>query len=77
MLKKKEMKMSYKSVWSKIKSTEKHFGKAVVHADRVTGTTLTQAGRQLLERYQELNRQCVAADDAIFEALFPEAMHKS
>lgn len=72
----KEMKMSYKSVWSKIKSTEKHFGTAVVHADRVTGTTLTQAGRQLLERYQELNRQCMAADDGIFEALFPDAMQQ-
>ena len=67
----KELKMSYKSVWSKIKSTEKNFGRPVVHADRATGTTLTQEGRALLAAYQELNRRCMAADDAIFENLFP------
>ena len=64
------MKMSYKSVWSKIKSTEKNFGKSVVDADRVKGTTLTEDGRNLLKAYQELNKRCMAADDAIFEDLF-------
>ena len=67
----KELKMSYKSVWSKIKSTEKNFGRPVVHADRATGTVLTEAGRALLTAYQTLNRQCMAADDAIFATLFP------
>jgi len=66
----KEMKMSYKSVWSKIKSTEKNFGKPVVHADRVTGSSLTQDGRQLLEAYRQLTQECRAADDTIFEAIF-------
>lgn len=66
----KEMNMSYKSVWSKIKSTEKNFGKSVVHADRVKGSKLTEEGRQLLEDYRNLNRQCMAADDAIFEKIF-------
>lgn len=73
----KEMKMSYKSVWSKIRSTEAHFGRPVVHADRVTGTRLTREGRELLTRYRELNRQCMAADDAIFDTLFPEAGSKT
>ncbi len=66
----KEMNMSYKSVWSKIKSTEKNFGKPVVHADRVKGSSLTAEGRHLLEAYHRLNRQCMAADDAIFEEIF-------
>ncbi|MCP4718953.1 MAG: LysR family transcriptional regulator [Desulfobacteraceae bacterium] len=66
----KEMNMSYKSVWSKIKSTEKNFGKPVVHADRVKGSKLTDEGRQLLEDYRKLNRECMAADDAIFEEIF-------
>ena len=30
----KNLKMSYKTVWSKIKSTEKHLKAKVVHADR-------------------------------------------
>ena len=66
----KEMNMSYKSVWSKIKSTEKNCGKPVVHADRVKGSKLTDEGRQLLEDYRKLNRECMAADDAIFEEIF-------
>lgn len=69
----KELNMSYKSVWSKIRSTEEHFGEPVVHADRVTGTVLTEAGRDLLRRYRELSRQCRKADDAIFSAIFPQS----
>lgn len=68
----KEMNMSYKSVWSKIKSTEKNFGKPVVNADRVKGSKLTDEGRQLLEAYRRLNRECMAADDAIFEKIFTQ-----
>ncbi len=67
----KELKMSYKSVWSKIKSTEKNFGKPVVLADKITGTKLTDEGRGLLEHYRELKERCIRADDAIFEDIFP------
>ncbi len=66
----KEMNMSYKSVWSKIKSTEENFGKPVVLADRVKGSCLTAEGRRLLERYRVLNQRCMAADDAIFDDIF-------
>ncbi len=67
----KELKMSYKSVWSKIKSTEKNFGKPVVLADKITGTKLTDEGRALLERFRELKDRCIRADDAVFEDIFP------
>ncbi len=66
----KEMKMSYKTVWSKIKSTEKNLGKSIVHADKKTGTILTQEGRNLLEKYKQLKSRCIQADDAIFEDIF-------
>jgi len=66
----KEMKMSYKAVWSKIKSTEKNFGKPVVHADKKTGTKLTDEGRKLLEKYRQLKKRCIQADDTIFEDIF-------
>ena len=66
----KEMKMSYKAVWSKIKSTEKNFGKQVVHADKKTGTKLTDEGRKLLEKYRQLKERCIQADDTIFEDIF-------
>jgi len=66
----KEMKMSYKSVWSKIKSTEKNFGKPVVLSDKKTGTQLTTEGRKLLEKYRQLKKECIQADDLIFENIF-------
>ena len=64
------LKMSYKTVWSKIKSTEKNFGKTVVLSDKQKGTTLTDDGRQLLEKYRQLKQRCITADDKIFNALF-------
>ncbi len=66
----KELKMSYKTAWSKIKSTEKNFGKPVVIADKKKGTKLTKDGRALLEKYRQLKQQCIKADDIIFEDIF-------
>lgn len=66
----KQMKMSYKAVWSKIKSTEKNFKKPIVHSDKKTGTRLTDEGRKLLEKYKQLKMRCIQADDTIFEDIF-------
>ncbi len=62
--------MSYKTVWSKIKTTEKNLGKSVVLADRKKGSTLTKDGRRLLEKYKELKQRCIEADDMIFNDVF-------
>ena len=69
----KAMNMSYKSVWSKIKSTEKNFGRPVVLSDRREGTCLTPDGRALLKAYKRLNQRCMDADDLIFSEIFPPA----
>lgn len=66
----KNLKMSYKTVWSKIKSTERHLQASVVHADRREGTHLTPAGRLLVKRYRRLREACIAADDRMFESIF-------
>ncbi len=64
------MKMSYKGVWSKIKSTEKHLGFTVVHTDRSSGSKLSKEGKAFLEKYRQLNEKCMKADDTIFSQLF-------
>jgi molybdate transport system regulatory protein len=64
------MKMSYKGVWSKIKATEKHLNRKVVHADRKEGSRLTRYGRELLDRYRLLEKKCMASDDKIFSRMF-------
>ena len=66
----KVMKMSYKGVWSKIKATEKHLNRKIVHADRKEGSRLTRQGKELLERYKQLEKKCMASDDRIFTQIF-------
>jgi len=64
------MKMSYKAVWSKIKTTEKHMNVCIVHTDRKEGSRLSQEGKKLLKRYKLLKAQCMSADDKIFSGIF-------
>jgi molybdate transport system regulatory protein len=64
------MKMSYKAVWSKIKTTEKHMNACIVHTDRKEGSRLSQEGKALLKKYKLLKAQCVSADDKIFGGIF-------
>jgi molybdate transport system regulatory protein len=66
----KTMKMSYKAVWSKIKYTEKHLNTKVVHSDKKTGSRLTKEGKALLEKYRRLKKECLMADDKIFNDIF-------
>lgn len=64
------MHMSYKSAWSKIRSTEQHFQMKIVHSDKARGTSLTEAGQDLLDKYKQLKNRCLEADDAAFAASF-------
>jgi molybdate transport system regulatory protein len=66
----KMMKMSYKAVWSKIKYTEKHLNAKIVHSDKKMGSRLTRDGKALLEKYRLLKKECMAADDRIFNNIF-------
>ena len=66
----KVMKMSYKGVWSKIKATEKHLNQNIVYADRKEGSRLTRQGKELLEKYKQLEKKCMASDDRIFSKIF-------
>jgi molybdate transport system regulatory protein len=66
----KMMKMSYKAVWSKIKTTEKHMNTCIVHTDRKEGSRLSEDGKVLLEKYKLLKSRCLSADDKIFGSIF-------
>jgi molybdate transport system regulatory protein len=66
----KVMKMSYKGVWSKIKATESSMNLKLVETDKKRGSHLTQAGKDLLKKYDSLKKRCLKADDRIFKAIF-------
>lgn len=66
----KSLNMSYKTAWSKIKSSETHLGIKIVDTDRRRGTRLTREGRELIEQYRRLKKSCLSADDRIFKRIF-------
>ena len=66
----KSLGMSYKTAWSKIKSTETHLKVKLVHTDRNRGSHLTKKGKELLENYRKLKAACITADDEIFQNIF-------
>ena len=70
----KMMKMSYKAVWSKIKYTEKHLNAKILHSDKKTGSRLTREGKALLEKYRFLKKECMIADDRIFNDTFKHTL---
>lgn len=66
----KAMKMSYKAAWSKLKATEAHLNTKIVLADKKEGTHLTPEGRELLDKFRALRKECLSADDKIFSKIF-------
>jgi molybdate transport system regulatory protein len=61
----KQMKMSYKAVWSKIEATEKNLNAKIVHADRKNGSRLSREGKELIKKYKLLLKECMSSDDKI------------
>lgn len=68
----KQLKMSYKAVWGKIKATEKTLDRRIVMTDRKEGTHLTEAGRELLDKYRLLKEYCIAEENRMFSRLFKD-----
>jgi molybdate transport system regulatory protein len=64
------MKMSYKAVWGKVKATEEHLKIKMITTNKKRGSVLTKEGKELLQKYIELQEQCMKMDDHIFNSLF-------
>jgi molybdate transport system regulatory protein len=70
----KEMKMSYRAVWGRIKSTEERMGSKILMTNpgggKKRGSVLTPAGTRLLEKYRTLKRRIVENADREFKEIF-------
>lgn len=64
------MKMSYKAVWSKIKATESAMDAKLVDTNRKQGSHLTKEGKNLLDAYTKMQKNCLKSDDKIFKTVF-------
>ena len=72
----KNLNMSYRAVWGKVKATEERLGiklvDSTVGGSKDGGSRLTDEGRALLTRYLELERLSLEATDRGFEELFSD-----
>jgi molybdate transport system regulatory protein len=70
----KELHMSYRAVWGKIKATEDRLGRPLltrkVGGTRGGGSELTPLGKLMIERFRRLQALTETAADSLFQDLF-------
>lgn len=70
----KELNMSYRALWGRIKSTEERIGAKVLvtkpGGGKDSGSTLTHTGKRLLEDYKRLKKRIVKVADQEFKKIF-------
>ncbi len=68
-----ELGMSYRGLWGRIKATEQRLGKPLLHCNiggkKGGGSELTPFALDLMARFKKLHRQVAADADDLFEVL--------
>ncbi|MDA8140208.1 MAG: LysR family transcriptional regulator [Desulfobacteraceae bacterium] len=70
----KALKMSYRAVWMRIRTSEERLGKRLVEPDG-NGSRLTPFAEQLMARFEQLKAEVNRQSDTFFENLFAGAIH--
>lgn len=74
----KELKMSYRAVWGKIKATEDRLGQPLLNrragGARGGGSELTPLGKALVERFRHLQTLTETAANTLFQDLFVDEL---
>ena len=74
----KELAMSYRAVWGKLKATEERLGQPLLMkragGSRGGGSALTPFAETLLERFQQLESLTRATADTLFQGVFVKPM---
>jgi molybdate transport system regulatory protein len=68
-----ELKMSYKGLWSRIQATEQRLGWPLLIKD-ATGSQLTPEAEDLLKRYRRINQMVALECDEIFDMVVRKAL---
>ncbi|OIP89043.1 MAG: ModE family transcriptional regulator [Syntrophobacteraceae bacterium CG2_30_61_12] len=73
-----ELRMSYRAVWGKIKATEERLGRPLlarkVGGARGGGSELTPLGQTLLARFRQLRSLTEGAADTMFQDVFVDGL---
>ncbi len=74
----KELNMSYRAVWGKIKATEDRLGQPLLErrigGAKGGGSELTPLGKALVERFRHLQKLTETAADTLFQDLFIDGL---
>ena len=77
----KELKMSYRAVWGRIKATEERLGKQMlirnVGGSTGGGSRLTPFAQMLVEQFQQLHKNILTQSDDLFEKAFTLPIKKN
>lgn len=69
----KELGMSYRAIWGRIKATEERLGEPLLHRNiggrSGGGSELTDFARQLMQRFKKLHKLVAEASDHLFKEL--------
>ena len=68
-----ELKMSYRALWGRIKASEERLGKILVEREG-RGSKLTPFARQLMDRFRQLQSQIRQQSDQVFENLMADSL---
>ena len=71
----KELKMSYRALWGRIKASEKRIGRPLVARDG-RGSQLTPFAGELMLRYRKLQARLNDASASAYTALFADYLEK-
>jgi molybdate transport system regulatory protein len=74
----KELGMSYRAVWGKIKATEERLGRPLLTkrtgGKSGGGSELTAFAKALVERFRHLENLIMATSDTLFQGIFMDAL---
>lgn len=74
----KELHMSYRAVWGKIKATEERLGQSLLSkragGAQGGGSELTPLGRALVERFKQLQAQTQTTANDLFKDIFADEL---
>ncbi len=66
----KELGMSYRALWGKLKATESALGVPLLDSTKAKGSLLTPIAEELLSRYEEFLMRCRVLEERLFKEIF-------
>ncbi len=69
----KELRMSYKGLWSRITATERRLGWSLLIRDK-SGSRLTAKAEDLMKRFSQANRKVASECDEAFDRFIRDAL---